>query len=575
MPLAFGVLCHALAARADASSTAGQVMAPHAVAEYYTLIAEIALTRDEPRVASLSYVSAASADPTLWPRATEVAAGSLQPTVTLSAAEHWIARQPNSPRAHLFAANAARSLFQIAVAADNYRFVIAHFSGGAEAAFPDIERRLLSAENPYAARQIADQLAADFPSSVAAHRLQGFAALRADDAAAAVQAFRKAIALLPATHEASRHGKVRPRESGSRRRALTEALRRARVLSGDVLAPLAEAAAALRRQPTAGNRYDYGFLLLAAKKTEAARAQMIRLLHDPRFGPDALRIVALLDFNARRDEMARARFAELLAGRHYIDACYYYLGLIADRRGDEVGALRDLARVRHGDHVLPAMMRVALILRAKGAASTADALLGDLVADEPRRAPQIIALRAQIDARAGQMPRALGLIDAGIAQYPDDPGLKYALAKVDDEAGHARQALAILRAILATRPDDPQAMNAYGYTLADHDLRLDRARTLISQALAAAPDDAAFQDSMAWVLYRQGQAAQALPIVKAAYADSPDGGIGAHYGEILWHLGRHADARRVWARAAALDPNDRLLKETRQRLMSGRAAAAP
>ena len=557
------MICGALAVRAGAQTLPSSSKPRDSSAIYYTLIGELALARQEPRVAALAYVSAATADPGLWPRATGVAVEALQPTVALDAAEHWIAQDPNALEPHLDLAYAALSLYQVAVAADAYRFVIAHYEGGVEAAFAAVEPQLLAAENPYAARQVADRLDGYFPVSAAAKRLQGFAALQASDPAAAARAFRAAIALESAT----------PNAPGSqrRRRALVDALRRARVLSGDVDVPLAEAAAALRRQPTAGNRYDYGILLLAARKSAAARSQMVRLLRDRRYGPDATRIVALLDFQSGHDEAARQRYGELLAGGHYVDEAYYYLGLIADRRHDEIGALRDLARVRHGDEVLPAMLRAASILRKRGAGSTADELLDELLEDEPQRAPQIFAVRAQIDARAGETQRALALISHAVREYPDDPDLAYALASIEEQAGRTDAALATLRAALARRPDDPEALNAYGYTLADHGRQLDEARRLIERALGFAPRDAAIRDSLAWALYRQGRTAAALPIESAAYRDAPGGDIGAHLGEILWQLGQRDRAQRIWANAAEIDPEDRLLQQTRARL----TAAAP
>ncbi len=529
-------------------------MSAGATAEYYTLVAEIALTRHEPRVAALTYVAAAAADPGLWPRATAVAQATLQPTVTLDAALHWIARRPDSMSAHLAAASAARAVYQIAVAADNYRFLIAHYTGGVEQAFPDIEERLLSARNPYAARAIADRLAAYFPNSVAAYRLQAYAALQAGDPQAAIAAFGNAIARLPGPAA----------DAPSRHRALFEAFARARVLAGDD-DPLVQAAARLQRDPRPGTRFDYGLLLLAAKRFEAARTQMQMLASDARFGPDSLRILALLDFQQRRDPSARVRFEQLLASGHYVDDSHYYLGLIAERRGDALGALRDLAHVRHGEYVLPAMLRAARILQSKGAGATADALLAEFTRDEPQRAPRIIAIRARIAARGGDPNRAYALLDEAMREYPDDPGLRYALASIQNAAGETASALTTLHAVLEMRPDDPEAMNAYGYTLAEDGQQLALAQQLIETALGAAPDDAAMRDSLAWVLYRRGHAAQALPIVAAAYADLPSADIAAHYGEILWMLGRHAAARKIWDTAAAADPGNRLLEHTRAR----------
>ena len=38
-----------------------------------------------------------------------------------------------------------------------------------------------------------------------------------------------------------------------------------------------------------------------------------------------------------------------------------------------------------------------------------------------------------------------------------------------------------------------------------------------------------------------------------------------HLGEVLWQLGSHAEAERIWSEAGAVDADNRLLKATRQR----------
>jgi len=144
--------------------------------------------------------------------------------------------------------------------------------------------------------------------------------------------------------------------------------------------------------------------------------------------------------------------------------------------------------------------------------------------------------------------------------------LRYARASVEEDAGHVDAAVRELQALVKARPADPEAMNALGYTLADHSRRLGYARRLIMRALAAAPEDAAMRDSLGWVLYRQGRPAEALRLLSAAFAAEPGGDIGAHCGEVLWQLGRQAEAERVFAKAAEIDPSNPLLKSTRERL---------
>ena len=109
-------------------------------------------------------------------------------------------------------------------------------------------------------------------------------------------------------------------------------------------------------------------------------------------------------------------------------------------------------------------------------------------------------------------------------------------------------------------------MNALGFTLADHDKELGRARKLIERAHEAAPRNAAILDSLGWVLYRQGRSAEALPYLQAAYTDDRGGDIAAHLGRSVVetrptrrcasNLGRRGNGR----------PRQCLLKSTQQRL---------
>ncbi|HUX72916.1 MAG TPA: hypothetical protein VMV25_03365 [Steroidobacteraceae bacterium] len=540
---------------------------PGAPAEFYTLMAEIARARGEPRVAALAYAAAARSDGRLWPRAATVAARSLQPTLALDAARHWLQQEPNSQAAHLIGADAGLSLYKIAQSAADYRFIVAHSGAGVEASLTALQPDLRAAESPFAARAVADRLAAYFPASAAARQLQGFAALRAADPAAAVRAFTAALATSPAA--STLRG-----AAADARGELIEALRRARVQSGDAAGPLADSLADLQRDGTAAKRFDYAMLLLTAKRNAAARAQLQGLLAKSDAAADARRILGLMDFADGDFAAARAQFAELLMHGHYVDDSLYYLGLIADQGQHWLRALRYFSRVQRGDNFLPAVLRAAAILQAHGAASTADELLDRLIDEDPGSATEILVARAQIYARAHDARRALGILQQAIRQYPDSVDLRYERASIDDDDGHVAAALGELQAILDARPGDPEAMNALGYTLADHARRLGYARKLIERALAEAPQDAAIRDSLGWVRYREGHAERALPLLSIAYADAPGGDIGAHYGEVLWRLGHRAQAERIWLQAAALDPRNRLLRATRQRLQGAAAATA-
>jgi tetratricopeptide (TPR) repeat protein len=228
--------------------------------------------------------------------------------------------------------------------------------------------------------------------------------------------------------------------------------------------------------------------------------------------------------------------------------------------------LRLYAQVQAGENAVPALLRATAILQTHGAPAAAEELLDRLIEDEPQRAPEIIAAHARMFADAGDLPRAVTVLEQGVMEYPDNVDLRYAVASTYEEQGRVSDALHELTELLNARPDDPAALNALGYTLADHSRDLPRARRLIERAYAAAPKNAAILDSLGWVLFRQGHSVEAETYLRTAYLDDRGGDIAAHLGEVLWQLGRADDAERIWSEAGAIDGDNRLLKATRQRL---------
>ena len=551
--MGLGVL--ACAACAATGGTADHKPTP---AVFYTVTAEIALVRGEPRIAALQYAAAAAneSDPDLLQRATQVAAESLQPTLAAGLAARWITIDPKSLGARRAAARAALALHRINESANHYRIVLMSSSIGTDAEFAQLETELGSDENIFGARQVADRLASFFPSSAPARRVQGVTALRTDDPAAAVQSFSTGLELKGAGATSD----------GSARREMTQSWLRARIMAGDSEAPLAQAKDQLEGEDTTVNRLDYAVLLMAAQRNAAATEQLEILARNPDSAAVALRLLGLLEFQEGHLEAAGRRFTDLLATGRYLDDAFYYLGLIADRNGDTERAMRLYSQVRGGDNTVPALLRATALLRAHGAAPAAEELLDRLIQEEPQRAPQILTARARLYADSGDFTRAVAVLNRGIAEYPDNVDLRYAMASIFEAQGRVGAALRELKALLKSRPDDPAAQNALGYTLADHSKELARARALIERACLAAPKNAAILDSLGWVLFRQGHGAQALSYLTAAYADDRGGDIAAHLGEVLWSLGRSADAEHIWSEASVLDGDNRLLRATRQRL---------
>lgn len=111
--------------------------------------------------------------------------------------------------------------------------------------------------------------------------------------------------------------------------------------------------------------------------------------------------------------------------------------------------------------------------------------------------------------------------------------------------------------VLDEFPDDAGALNDLGYLWADQNKRLQRAHRMIRRAVEAEPDNAAYRDSLGWVLYRLGRYEEAVVEQKKAVELSKakdqesDGVMYDHLGDIHAALGQEDEATAAWREAAA------------------------
>ncbi len=132
-----------------------------------------------------------------------------------------------------------------------------------------------------------------------------------------------------------------------------------------------------------------------------------------------------------------------------------------------------------------------------------------------------------------------------------------------EQAGQYHEAEKYLRKSLAIAPDFTEAMNYLGYMWAEHGVKLEQARKLIEKAVKAEPKNAAYLDSLGWVLYQLKKPQQALPyILKAVQRlDQPDAEVYGHLGDVYLALKEPAKARAAWLKSLSLQPNEEVRKK--------------
>ena len=216
-----------------------------------------------------------------------------------------------------------------------------------------------------------------------------------------------------------------------------------------------------------------------------------------------------------------------------------------------------------------AELRIAVQLDALGRTDEAEQRLRELQVAEREDGQSVLdsyLLQAELQRKHQRDQDAVDTYSRGLLVFEDDPQLLYARALTHEHLDQLDEAEADLRRLVAINPQDANALNALGYTLADRTERFEEALGYIRRALEIEPETPAIVDSLGWVMYRMGNASEALVQLRKAFELQPDPEVAAHLGEVLWHSGQREQARAIWQRGLDLDPENVVLKDTMQRL---------
>ena len=376
---------------------------------------------------------------------------------------------------------------------------------------------------------------------------------------------------------------------GERERAIAEANKALAIKPGSELSVLTLAqvtgepqaagqvlAAFLEKNPDAVEvRAAYARMLVEQKQLEPARTQFLALL---KIQPDnvgalyALGIVSLQLEDARGAEQYFKRFLAVLEKSPGEDRdpfkALMMLSQIAEARNDIPGAIAWLDKVDSSTSggYLDARLRRAQLMARSGDLDGARKTLADTKVDDPAAQGQLLLVDAQLLRDGGYVQSAYTVLQNALVRFPDNPELLYDYALLAERLDKLDLMEASLRRVMQIAPDNQHAYNALGYSLAERNIRLPEALSLIERALQMAPGDPFIMDSMGWVQFRMGNLPAAEDALRRAYAVRPDPEIAVHLGEVLWQKGDKDEAQKLWREAQGKDPKNDALKSTLARL---------
>ncbi|MES2582668.1 MAG: tetratricopeptide repeat protein [Pseudomonadota bacterium] len=534
---------------------------------YEMLVSEMSVQVGDPATAYAMMLDAArkSNSARLYKRAVEMADRARNGEAALQAARAWARAQPSSKEANGYQLQILLSLNKIAETQEPLKRELATMTPTERALAINLIPRYFARTTD---RKLAALVVEKALSSELGNRTTGPAAwaaigtmrLQAEDVDGALEATRRGVGLDPESEDVIL---LAIALIGPKAPAAKTIVRK--YLDGK---PTPDVRMAYARTAINTQRYDEAYIqmqLLTAEKPDLSEAWLLRGSLELQDAKLALAESSLKTYVALNPPPQDPGSQNATMGRGLVQA-YLLLSQVAeqDKRLDEAKAYLD--RIISPKDTLRIQRRHAAILVRQGKLAEARETIRNIPEQQASDALEKINAEVQLLRDAQEYAAAHAMLLQASAQYPDETELVYDLAMMAEKLGKLDEMEKLLRQVIAAKPDYHHAYNALGYSLADRNIRLDEARQLITQALAFAPDDPFIVDSMAWVEYRSGNAAEAIRLLQGAFQARPDAEIAAHLGEVLWSVGQQDQASAIWKEGVGLNPQNETLRETMRRL---------
>jgi tetratricopeptide (TPR) repeat protein len=310
-------------------------------------------------------------------------------------------------------------------------------------------------------------------------------------------------------------------------------------------------------------RFTYAQLLGENNQIEKSRQFFEKLYAESDDEPDVAFALGVIALEQKQGQKAKLYFNRLLDLGDPGQQAAYFLGATEKLNGNVEQALVWFSSVPNNNpRFQAAQTHYVTLLADNGAMAKARQHLENIRTANPKLAVQYYLFESSFLQERSQEQAAITLLNKAIIEHPSNIDLLYGRAMLAEAIDRLDILEQDLRTILTIEPDNAQTLNALGYTLTDRTDRHQEALALINKALAIAPDDPFYLDSLGWVYYRLGQLDKAEQVLKQAIAIQDDPEFLAHLGEVLWQQGQQHEAKKIWQQGLKHDAENKLLLKT-------------
>lgn len=226
---------------------------------------------------------------------------------------------------------------------------------------------------------------------------------------------------------------------------------------------------------------------------------------------------------------------------------HYFRGLIFEAQEKYSKALLEYRAIDEQSNNVKVPLRIATLLRDTEGMQSSLAYLHkrEQQAGENKLKADLLLLESELLRKDKRFQEALVANKKAEQLFPQDLDIIYSQALLYEDVDQIQKSEEKLKKILSIDDSHSAALNALGYLLSVHTLRLDEAYGYIKKAYELKPDDPAIIDSLGWVAYRKGDLEDAEHYLRLAFKKLPDPEVASHLVEVLAKQGEQDEALKL------------------------------
>ncbi len=256
--------------------------------------------------------------------------------------------------------------------------------------------------------------------------------------------------------------------------------------------------------------------------------------------------VALIQIEKQNYREAIRELSLVLAKNPNHAEARYYLASLYAGSGRRKEAIDELDAIEKDSPMyVKAKTFAAFVLRQEGELSESLEAIDEALSVHPENSNlilySVLVLRDMQEYR-----KAESRLRSALEVAPDDERLLFNLGLVLHERGERSQAITTMERVVQSNPKNSDALNYVAYALAEQGVELERAQSVVTQALVLRPNDGFYLDTLGFIYLKQGKLKDAEETLSRAVAlTGHDPVIVEHYVQALLQQEKRQEATAV------------------------------